>query len=141
MLQGLYGIERPMRDLALACSRGIYQGSMFPLPREQVLTMGTGRGNTIPYPEGTRGISHRQCALYADKTDLLYIQDLNSRFGTYLNNQRIPGGVWIPLQQRQSIRLGDTMDVYEVITAGGAAFGGVMQVGSPTALSHSGAGA
>ena len=142
MLQALYGIQRPMRELLLSCSRGIFQGRLFSLPREQVVTIGTGRGNSISYPEGTRGISHRQCAFYADKTDLLYVQDLSSRFGTFLDQQRIPSGVWIPMNQRQSIRLGDTADIYEVIMAGGAAFGGVMQVGSPqTALSHSGAGA
>lgn len=95
----------------LRCIRGQYRGRNFELPREKVVLLGRGKkGNTIAYPDDplrAKGISRRHCAFYVDAKGRLFVQDQNSRYGTFLNGKRLAPSVWYQVPDRQSVVVGD----------------------------------
>ena len=95
----------------IVCVRGQYRGKKFALPQERVVMLGRGKsGNMIAYPDNpqlSKGISRRHCAFYVDGKGVLYIQDQNSRYGTYLNGKRLAPSVWYQVTGRQAIAVGD----------------------------------
>lgn len=107
--------ETKKQGVRLACARGLFAGQSFPLEQGMVVTLGRGRGNNIAYPEGTKGISHRQCAFFVDTKGIVYIQDEQSRFGTYLGGRKLPPNAWYPLEKYQAIVLGDTAEEFYVV--------------------------
>lgn len=93
--------------LKIVCMRGSMQGRTFPLPARKYVTLGQGIHNDIAFPEGTRGVSHKQCLLYVDEHQRIYIQDTQSRYGTFINRQRIQPNVWHLISPHQPVTVGN----------------------------------
>lgn len=104
----IYGRSAPH---GIVCVRGQYRGKNFVLPQERVVMLGRGKnGNMIAYPDNpqlAKGISRRHCAFYVDGKGVLYVQDQNSRYGTYLDGKRLAPSVWYQVTGRQAIAVGD----------------------------------
>ncbi len=99
------------RNSALRCVRGRFSGRSFPLRMETFVPLGRGAGNRsgIEYPENPQqapGISTRHCVFYLDRNGRLFVQDLHSRFGTFVNGQKLQPGNWERLLPGQYVQVG-----------------------------------
>lgn len=105
----LFPFVRPAAQpgLKIFCRRGCLQGQTFPLPSQEYVTVGRGPQNSVAFPEKTKGVSHKQCLLYVDEHQRIYILDTQSRFGTYVNSQRIQPNVWHLISPYQSVTVGN----------------------------------
>ena len=93
--------------LKIICMRGCLQGQAFPLPSLKYVTLGRGLHNDIAFPEGTKGVSHNQCLLYVDEHQRIFILDTQSRFGTFINRQRLQPNVWHLISPHQPVIVGN----------------------------------
>ncbi len=60
----------------------------------------------IQFPTNTGGVSRRQCMVYVDEDQKIWVKDENSSYGTFLNGQMIPAGGWIEAQRGYVITFG-----------------------------------
>lgn len=97
----------------LECVNGVFAGRRFPVTKGSYISVGRGEGtNTISYPMNTPAVSRPHCVFYYHSNDKLYIQDQNSRFGTFLGRARIPPMRWIEVPPGQTIRFGREVFVF-----------------------------
>jgi serine/threonine protein kinase len=92
--------------------RGCYAGRRKPLPADKRLRMGRGAGNDIFIPDEINSVSRNQCELYVAADNVLYVRDLGSRNGTYLNGKRI-GREWVPVSHGSTLSLG--LEAFELV--------------------------
>lgn len=98
----------------LECVNGVYAGREFPIPKGSRVSFGRSECNaTVIYPADTPAVSRPQCEFWYYTNDKLYVQDLNSRYGTYLGQARISPSRWIEVQPGQSIRFGREVLVFK----------------------------
>ena len=93
--------------IQLTIIEGRARGRQVPLT-QQTTTLGRGRGNSIVLRDAKVSRRHAEIRLQ-DSTFVL--QDLNSRNGTFVNDQRISTAV--TLQPGDEIRVGDTVLRFE----------------------------
>ena len=78
--------------LALTCIAGALTGGHFPLGK--TLTLGRDPALCdVVFPPQTAGVSRRHCAVEA-RTDGVYVMDLGSSYGTFLNGKQIQQNTW-----------------------------------------------
>lgn len=87
------------------CS-GVYAGKRLRLYVNQTIAFGRQPSNNVVFPDTTTGVSRNQCALYVNASDILFIRDTGSTYGTFLNNVRIDGN-WTQVPQGSNIRFGN----------------------------------
>lgn len=94
----------------IVCTHGRFMARRYTIPAGKYVTLGRGEGtNTIGYPDNPQlspGISRRHCVFFADREARLYVQDQNSRYGTFVNFQRIPPMSWVEVKKGQKITVG-----------------------------------
>lgn len=91
---------------SLICIGGLYAGRIEELSPGRGLSLGRGTGNNIFYPDETRGISRKQCEIFVDLNGVCYVRDLRSRFGTFLNGQRLRPMEWTRIRENQVLTIG-----------------------------------
>jgi pSer/pThr/pTyr-binding forkhead associated (FHA) protein len=85
-------------------SHVLFQGRAYALQREPlVVGRAPGSASGISVPEGLAGISRRHCSFLYDGKDILLVD--HSRFGTYVNGERIA--------ERLRVRAGDRVRIGE----------------------------
>ena len=96
----------PVSSYALVGISGAYQGRQIPLQDSMVL--GRDKSScTIQFPEDTPGISRTHCKLLYRNGEV-YLQDLNSSYGTYLGDgQKLSPGVEYRLPVNSTFYLAD----------------------------------
>lgn len=76
----------PERSYALQGVSGVYSGRRIPLSTGSVL-VGRGKECQILFPDSSSGVSRLHCEI-TNQAGSLYIRDLGSSYGTYLNGNR-----------------------------------------------------
>lgn len=71
---------------------GIYAGRHRPLETDTEITIGRGAECLVRFPDHTQGVSRRQCAVYVRSDGQLFVRDLGSSYGSYLNQQKLAQG-------------------------------------------------
>lgn len=70
----------------------------------------------ICFPENTAGVSGEHCQIYHDSVSGQYcLVDLNSTYGTYVNNQKIAPNVPVQLQSGITFYLGSQEQMFKVM--------------------------
>lgn len=86
----------------IQCVRGVLGSKRVMIPRTGQVVMGRNSGCGIIFPENTKGVSGRHCAVSFDNGDV-YLTDLGSSFGTFIEpGQRLAAqqSVKIPLGKK-----------------------------------------
>ena len=86
----------------IQCVRGVLGSKRVMIPRTGQVVMGRNTSCGIVFPEDTKGVSGRHCAVFFDKGDV-YVTDLGSSFGTFIEpGQRLAAqqSVRIPLGKK-----------------------------------------
>lgn len=86
----------------IQCVRGVLGSKRVMIPRTGQVVMGRNPGCGILFPEDTKGVSGRHCAVFFDNGDV-YVTDLGSSFGTFIEpGQRLAAqqSVRIPLGKK-----------------------------------------
>lgn len=111
------------RCCVLECVQGQYSGRHFYIPQGQNVPVGRGNDtNVIAYPgdpQKSPGISKNQCVFFFYTDGRLFVRDLNSRYGTYLDRQRLHPNTWQEVKYRQSISFGNERYCFVGISDGG----------------------
>lgn len=85
---------------------GVYAGKRRPLEVETEVYFGRQVGCHICFPDQTRGVSRRQCALYVRRDGSLLVRDAGSSYGTFLNGQRLSSG-WTAAKPGSVLQFGN----------------------------------
>lgn len=99
----LFGYSLRQKNIYLIGVEGVYGGSQIRLENE--LVMGRDLRCGLIFPEYEPGISRNHCHLLVEKGEL-YLTDLYSTYGTYINRQRAEPGRWYHLSEADEILLG-----------------------------------
>lgn len=91
--------EAPASDFRLVGVKGQFEGRRFAVPERVCIGSDPAR-NHLVFARGTQGISRRHCELKL-KDDTLYLEDVGSSFGTFLNGQKLTAG------QPVAVKVGD----------------------------------
>lgn len=89
----------PASDYRLVGVNGQFAGRRFAVPERVCIGADPSR-NHLVFERGTQGISRRHCELIL-KGNTLYLQDVGSSFGTFLNGQKLTAG------QPVAVKVGD----------------------------------
>lgn len=90
---------------ALECTGGIHTGAKFLIQGDTLL--GTDKSRCrILFPRGTPGVSRVHMRIWAEDRNL-WIMDMGSSYGTWLNGKRMMPGLAYPLPPTVSFVLGD----------------------------------
>lgn len=81
------------------------EGRRIPVPANGVM-IGRDVSCGIRLPADTRGVSKRHCFLSVDK-GILYLRDMGSTYGTFVNHQRLIANVPVALSRGSSFYLGE----------------------------------
>ena len=103
--------ERTTTNIRVFCTAGSLKGNAYSLPIGKVVTLGrdaenTGNRNDISYPSHTQGVSRRQCAFYRDQRDGLYVMDIGSTYGTFLDGRKLNPNAWVCVSAEQTVSFG-----------------------------------
>ena len=112
--------EKSRPGSVIECVNGVYKGRHFVVAAGSYASLGRGEGsNAIPFPANTPAVSRRHCVLYTHPSGKLYVQDQESRYGTFVDRRRIPPGRWIPLNPGQTFSIGNEQFVFKTPTMNG----------------------
>ena len=92
---------------------GVHDGVAFALTKLEIL-IGSDADCHLSYPVGTPGISARHCKLLA-RHGQLYLADMGSHAGTYLNGVKLRPGNGYPLKAGDSFTLGSDEQAFTVV--------------------------
>jgi len=70
--------------------------------------------NDLVYPQGSQGISAAHCEIHF-REGKLYLCDMGSTYGTYLNGKRIPARQMLPLQVGDAVCLGSPQESFTIV--------------------------
>ncbi len=87
--------------------KGAYEGKVFPIKCEEV-SIGRSADNILVLPPNDQSIS-RNHTIIEKKNNQLYLIDLNSKNGTFLNGQRITPKRKIIIKLGDSIKIGESV--------------------------------
>ena len=85
---------------------GVYAGRSSPLEQNKELLLGRNPECWIRFPEGTQGVSRRQCSIFLARDGRLFVRDAGSSYGTFLNRQRL-GRDWQAVQWGSTLWFGN----------------------------------
>jgi pSer/pThr/pTyr-binding forkhead associated (FHA) protein/tRNA A-37 threonylcarbamoyl transferase component Bud32 len=91
--------------------KGAYEGKIFPIKSEEI-SIGRSSDNVLILPPSDQSIS-RNHTLIENKFNQLYLTDLNSKNGTYLNGRRILPKKKILMKPGDSIKIGSSIFLIE----------------------------
>ena len=109
------GEEGAVHTQALFGSGGHFRGQTFPLKPEQYVHVGRESGNTIRYPGSYPGVSRYHGCFYASREGQVYFQDLNSSFGSSLDQVPLTPNRWYAVQPNQKIRIGNGSEELQLV--------------------------
>ncbi len=90
-------------ELRIQCRSGAFAGKRFSLAQQVRMGRDPSR-NDLVFPQNTQGVSAVHCVLIYNVQDCrLYIKDLGSTYGTYIN-----GGVKLAPNQAAELKVGDS---------------------------------
>ena len=99
--------------LRIQCVAGVHAGVAFALTKPEIL-IGCDADCQLSYPVSTPGISGRHCKLIV-RQGQLYLADMGSHAGTYLNGARLRPGTGHPLKTGDSFTLGSDEQAFTVV--------------------------
>ena len=99
----------PMHTFLLQGAAGSYQGRYLQLQSD--MSMGRASDNGISFPANTPGVSSHHCMLRV-YNGTLYVEDLNSSYGTYINGARIQANQPVPVKPGDRISLGSARETF-----------------------------
>ena len=99
--------------LRVQCVAGVHAGVAFALTKPEIL-IGSDADCLLSYPVSTPGISGRHCKLLV-RQGQLYLADMGSHAGTYLNGARLRPGTGYPLKAGDSFALGSDEQAFTVV--------------------------
>ncbi|MGI6025763.1 MAG: trypsin-like peptidase domain-containing protein [Candidatus Scatomorpha sp.] len=107
-------------ELRIQCVSGAFAGKRFALS-PQVRMGRDPTKNDLVFPDGTQGVSGVHCVLIYDSTaGSLYIKDLGSTFGTFVNGgKRLAPSQAMPLNVGDRFSLGSERESFMVTRKGG----------------------
>ena len=107
-------------ELRIQCVSGAFAGKRFALS-PQVRMGRDPTKNDLVFPDGTQGVSGVHCVLIYDSTaGSLYIKDLGSTFGTFVNGgKRLAPSQAMPLNVGDRVSLGSERESFMVTRKGG----------------------
>lgn len=85
---------------------GIYAGRRRALEVGVEIHFGRAPDCQVCFPEGTRGVSRKQCSIFIRQDGTILIRDDDSSYGTFLNGQKVPNG-WVLLSPGSILRFGN----------------------------------
>lgn len=107
-------------ELRIQCASGAFAGKRFALS-PQVRMGRDPTKNDLVFPDGTQGVSGVHCVLiYDSAAGSLYIKDLGSTFGTFVNGgKRLAPSQAMPLKVGDRFSLGSERESFMVTRKGG----------------------
>lgn len=107
-------------ELRIQCVSGAFAGKRFALS-PQVRMGRDPTKNDLVFPDGTQGVSGVHCVLiYGSAAGSLYIKDLGSTFGTFVNGgKRLAPSQAMPLKVGDRFSLGSERESFMVTRKGG----------------------
>lgn len=90
--------------LQLECTQGVMAGRRIQVQQELTLGVDASRCN-LPMPQGTPGISRRHLRIWPAK-GCIYVMDLGSTYGTWLNGKKMNPGLAYPMAPGSVIFMG-----------------------------------
>lgn len=85
---------------------GTFAGRSSPLEPERELLLGRNPECWIRFPEGTPGVSRRQCSIFLSVDGRLFARDAGSSYGTFLDRQQL-GRNWQAVQWGSTLWFGN----------------------------------
>ncbi len=101
----------PTYSFLLQGAAGSYQGRYMQV--QSNMTMGRAPDNAVPFPANAPGVSSHHCMLRIHN-GALYVQDLNSTYGTYINGARVQPNQPVPVNPGDRISLGSVQETFVV---------------------------
>lgn len=98
--------RNPAGAPVFTCIQGVMCGKRLTLQTGTVHGIGRDRGKSIPYPDGTSGISRNQCSVFWDPQKGVFIRDDGSSYGTFVNGQQMKPGQWKPIKNKDIVTFG-----------------------------------
>ena len=92
---------------------GAFKGAVWQSTGEKQLAIGRGDGNTFKLPENVAGISRKHCVIKYTANGWV-ITDLNSSYGTSVNQVKLAPGVEQPLREGDVIYLGGAGQAFKI---------------------------
>lgn len=100
-------------DLKIQCINGIHVGRKFAFKRNEIL-VGTDSLCNLVFPLGTVGINNRHCKLVIQNNNL-YLADIGSQSGTFLNGTRLKPMKGILLKKGDVFWIGSENEKFKVV--------------------------
>ena len=94
-------------------SEGAFRGAVWQSTGGEQLTIGRGDGNVFKIPENVAGISRQHCIIKYTANGWV-ITDLNSSYGTSINQVKLAPGVEQPLREGDIIYLGGSGQAFKI---------------------------
>jgi hypothetical protein len=102
----------PTAQPIIECIAGAYQGQRFSVNGEIVI--GSGQGQVSILETGV-GVSRQHCSIrFEQSQNCYYVADLSAN-GTFVNNQRIQQGVYVPCMRGSIVVLADQGKQYRLL--------------------------
>ncbi len=93
---------------------GMYTGMHRKLMKNKEITLGRLPSCDVVFSETAGGVSRRQCVLFVNNANAVYIKDAGSTYGTFLNNVRL-GTTWTKINCGDIIKMG--AESFELVCA------------------------
>lgn len=91
---------------------GYFAGKRRRLEQNKEIRIGRMPPNEIPLPNETNGVSRKQCSVFINGTGEILVKDNNSKYGTFLNEQRV-GPNWTKVMSGSYLRIGgEVLQIY-----------------------------
>ena len=105
--------QRPA-DLQIRAESGVFSGKVMTVTGP--VKFGRKAGiNQVCFPENTGGVSGEHCRIYKDNAGRYHLEDLNSTYGTYVNDQRISPNVPVQIGHGTLFYLGSREQMFRVL--------------------------
>ena len=100
--------------LTLVCMSGVLRGMKWYSTDTNNIRMGRDRSNTAVFPKDTKGVSRQHCSISCSGGQW-YIRDLNSSYGTYVNNVKLAPQTPYLLHPNDIIALAGNKNTFKVV--------------------------
>lgn len=104
--------------LRLQCLSGNFAGRRFPIEKQVRIGRDPAR-NDLVYPANAPGVSGAHCVVKAEGGQL-WLTDLGSSHGTYLNGRKLAANQAMPLNPGDRFWLGSENEMFQITVKGGA---------------------
>lgn len=104
--------------LRLQCLSGSFAGRRFPVEKQVRIGRDPAR-NDLVYPANAPGVSGAHCVVKVEGGQL-WLTDLGSSHGTYLNGRKLAANQAVPLNPGDRFYLGSENEMFQITVKGGA---------------------